>query len=71
MNTLDPKAARILLLDDDEFMLRLLFRMLAQLGYSQLFACDSGEKALQHIVAPEASVRPDLSGYQHAGYGRR
>ena len=56
MNTLDPKAARIVLLDDDEFMLRLLFRMLAQLGYSQLFACESGEQALQHIVAPEASV---------------
>ena len=35
MNTLDPKAARIVLLDDDEFMLRLLFRMLAQLGYSR------------------------------------
>ena len=52
MNTLDPKAARIVLLDDDEFMLRLLFRMLAQLGYSQLFACESGEQALQISSPP-------------------
>src|ERR1700756_5465853 len=56
MNTLDPRSARIVLLDDDEFMLRLLLRMLAQLGYSQLFACESGEQALQHVMAPEPAV---------------
>jgi CheY-like chemotaxis protein len=56
MKPLDPRAARIVLLDDDSFMLTMLARMLAQLGYTEVIACESGEKALQQVAAPEAPV---------------
>jgi EAL domain-containing protein (putative c-di-GMP-specific phosphodiesterase class I)/FixJ family two-component response regulator len=47
----DTTDARIVLLDDDPFMLKLLTRMLAQLGYTRVIACDSGQKALQHVIS--------------------
>jgi EAL domain-containing protein (putative c-di-GMP-specific phosphodiesterase class I)/DNA-binding NarL/FixJ family response regulator len=49
MNPLNPNTARILLLDDDPFMLKLLRRQLAQLGYTQVDALDSGQKALEQL----------------------
>lgn len=54
--SLDPQTARIVLLDDDSFMLRLLTRMLAQLGYSQVVACNCGEEALQQVTGPKCVV---------------
>jgi EAL domain-containing protein (putative c-di-GMP-specific phosphodiesterase class I) len=56
MKTLDPKAAGIVLLDDDPFMLKLLTHMLAQLGYTRVVACDCGEKALQQITGTDEVV---------------
>ncbi len=49
MTALDPTTARIVLLDDEPLMLKLLARMLARLGYTRVVACDSGQKALQHV----------------------
>src|SRR6202790_3315243 len=45
----DPTTTGIVLLDDDPFMLKLLAHMLAQLGYTRVVACDSGQKALQQV----------------------
>ncbi|MDP9008969.1 MAG: EAL domain-containing response regulator [Pseudomonadota bacterium] len=49
MKVPDPKTTGIVLLDDDPFMLKLLTHMLAQLGYSRVVACDSGQKALTQV----------------------
>jgi EAL domain-containing protein (putative c-di-GMP-specific phosphodiesterase class I)/FixJ family two-component response regulator len=51
---LNPNTARILLLDDDPFMLKLLRRQLAQLSYTQVDAFDSGQKALEQINSSKA-----------------
>jgi EAL domain-containing protein (putative c-di-GMP-specific phosphodiesterase class I)/DNA-binding NarL/FixJ family response regulator len=42
-------SAGIVLLDDDPFMLKLLSKMLSQLGYTRVVACDCGQKALQQV----------------------
>jgi EAL domain-containing protein (putative c-di-GMP-specific phosphodiesterase class I)/FixJ family two-component response regulator len=49
MKVLDPATTGIVLLDDDPFMLKLLTHMLAQLGYTRVVACDSGQKALTQV----------------------
>jgi len=49
MKALDAATTGIVLLDDDPFMLKLLTHMLAQLGYTRVVACDSGEKALTRV----------------------
>jgi EAL domain-containing protein (putative c-di-GMP-specific phosphodiesterase class I)/FixJ family two-component response regulator len=49
MNPHPPTDARILLLDDDQFMLKLLTRQLAHLGYKQVHAFDTGERALAQL----------------------
>jgi EAL domain-containing protein (putative c-di-GMP-specific phosphodiesterase class I) len=54
MNSLNQSTARILLLDDDPFMLKLLGRMLAQLSYTQVDAFDSGQKALEQLNSSQA-----------------
>lgn len=46
----DPKTTRILLLDDDPWMLKLLGHFLAQLGYIQVFGYESGPQALQQVA---------------------
>jgi EAL domain-containing protein (putative c-di-GMP-specific phosphodiesterase class I)/FixJ family two-component response regulator len=53
MKAMDPGATEILLLDDDPFMLKLLTVMLAQLGFTRVAVCDSGEKALQRVTDTE------------------
>jgi EAL domain-containing protein (putative c-di-GMP-specific phosphodiesterase class I)/DNA-binding NarL/FixJ family response regulator len=50
MNAMDPGTTELLLLDDDPFMLELLTEMLAQLGYTRVVVCESGEKALQRVI---------------------
>jgi len=49
-------SPRILLLDDDGFMLRLLTRMLAQLGHTNVIAFEDGPKALQELHAGRAPI---------------
>ena len=56
MTALDPKSVRIVLLDDDPFMLKLLTHLLAQLGYTHVVACDCGERALRHIAGTDELV---------------
>ncbi|MDO8894588.1 EAL domain-containing protein, partial [Nitrosomonas sp.] len=49
---------KILILDDDTFMLKLLARMLAKQGYTTVSACDNGRDALKRI--DHADTCPDL-----------
>lgn len=51
-------AIRILLVDDDQFTLKLLGRMLSNLGFIPATACDSGHAALEWIDNP--GNHPDL-----------
>jgi EAL domain-containing protein (putative c-di-GMP-specific phosphodiesterase class I) len=55
MNKLTPE---ILVLDDDPFTLKLLARILANLGYNSVTLCESGHAALKHIDNP--ADRPDM-----------
>lgn len=54
----DPDKIKILILDDDTFMLKLLTRMLAKLGYSSVATCDNGSDALRKI--DQMDTRPEL-----------
>lgn len=54
----DKSAIKILVLDDEPFMLKLLSRILTNLGYTQITACDSGHSALEWIGCPNSP--PDL-----------
>jgi len=54
----DKSALRILVLDDEPFMLKLLTHILSGLGFSQVTACDSGRGALERIDHPDSP--PDL-----------
>ncbi len=60
MATLLPSrsAIRVLVLDDDPFMRKLLAHMLGSLGFDAVTTCDSGPAALQWVDAPGMS--PDL-----------
>jgi len=49
---------KILILDDDTFMLKLLTRMLTKQGYTTVSACDNGRDALKRI--DNADTCPDL-----------
>ncbi len=55
---LDKNDARILVLDDEPFLLKVLSRMLSNLGYLNVATCDNGQAALQ-VVADRAQ-QPDL-----------
>jgi EAL domain-containing protein (putative c-di-GMP-specific phosphodiesterase class I)/AmiR/NasT family two-component response regulator len=48
----------ILALDDEPFMLKLIAKMLATLGYTSVATCDGGNAALELIANPDNS--PDL-----------
>lgn len=54
----EKSAIRILVLDDESFMLKLLTRMLAKLGFVTVKACDSGRVALETFDSPNSP--PDL-----------
>ncbi|MHB8166823.1 MAG: EAL domain-containing response regulator [Sulfuricella sp.] len=49
---------RILVLDDEPFMLKLLGRMLANLGFVSVTTCDNGRAALELVDSPDS--HPDL-----------
>ncbi len=51
----DNSAIKILVLDDEPFMLKLLGYMLANLGFTQVTTCDSGRSALEWIDCPDSS----------------
>lgn len=51
-------AIKILLLDDEPFMLKLLARMLTNLGFDSVKTCDNGRAALMLVDSPE--YHPDL-----------
>src|SRR5450830_1864637 len=49
---------RILALDDEPFMLKLIAHLLAQLGYSYVTTCGSGQAALAQVDCPDSA--PDI-----------
>lgn len=49
---------RILVLDDEPFMLMLLARQLANLGFTQVDTCDNGQTALERV--DDAALAPQL-----------
>lgn len=57
-NNFNKSAIRILLLDDEPFMLKLLGRLLENLGFTALSPYTSGAAALAALAGP--SGRPDL-----------
>ena len=55
---MDKSAIKILILDDESFMQKLLAHMLTGLGFSSVATCDNGFSALQKI--DDLQNRPDL-----------
>lgn len=55
---IDKSVIKILILDDEPFMLKLLARMLANQGFIHVVCCDNGKDALTQLNV--ASTRPDL-----------
>ena len=54
----ERSAIRILVLDDESFMLKLLRRVLVNAGFTNVTLCDSGRSALDHIAARKGG--PDV-----------
>ena len=54
----EKPAIQILIIDDDFFTLKLLIRMLANLGFPHVATCDGGQHALNRIDS--SSRHPDL-----------
>jgi EAL domain-containing protein (putative c-di-GMP-specific phosphodiesterase class I)/CheY-like chemotaxis protein len=52
----DRTAIRILVLDDEHFMLKLHVHMLAGLGFTSVTACDNGSEALVWVDTPGCSA---------------
>lgn len=67
-------AVRILVLDDEPFMLKLLAHMLAAHGYTQVTTCDNGQGALDLIDAADYATdlilcdlnMPEMDGIEFA-----
>lgn len=67
---------KILILDDDTFMLKLLTRMLAKQGYTAVSTCDNGQDALKSIDHPDTCPdlilldlnMPDMDGIEFVRY---
>jgi EAL domain-containing protein (putative c-di-GMP-specific phosphodiesterase class I) len=55
---MDTPDIRILILDDDSFMLKLLTKTLAKLGFSSVTTCESGKLALEYVDSVDN--QPDL-----------
>ncbi|SDZ88300.1 EAL domain-containing response regulator [Nitrosospira multiformis] len=56
----ERSAVKILVLDDESFMLKLLNRILSNLGYASITLCDSGGAALEKIANTDADTVPDV-----------
>jgi EAL domain-containing protein (putative c-di-GMP-specific phosphodiesterase class I)/FixJ family two-component response regulator len=50
---MEKQAIRILIIDDDHFTLKLLGRMLGNLGFTHVSTCSSGYDALEWIDSPD------------------
>ena len=55
---MNQHTIKILILDDDPFVLKLLARMLANLGHTAVSTCDNGRAALELVDSPDDA--PDL-----------
>ncbi len=51
---MDKSKIRILILDDEPFMLKLLHHMLARLGFIEMTVCDNGIAALDWVAASDS-----------------
>jgi EAL domain-containing protein (putative c-di-GMP-specific phosphodiesterase class I)/ActR/RegA family two-component response regulator len=49
---LRPESIRIVIVDDDPFMLKMMTRTLERLGCSQVCACEGGEAGIRQLSAP-------------------
>lgn len=58
---IDKSAIRILVLDDEPFMITLIAHMLAKQGFTQVTTCDSARTALQWVDNPEHAPNLILS----------
>ena len=56
----EQSAVKILVLDDESFMLKLLNRILSNLGYGSITLCDSGRAALEKIANADADTVPNV-----------
>lgn len=54
----ERSAIKILILDDEQFMLKLLARMLTNQGFTSVICCDNGRDALAQV--DNEATRPDL-----------
>jgi EAL domain-containing protein (putative c-di-GMP-specific phosphodiesterase class I) len=67
---LEKSAVRILVLDDESFMLKLLSRILSNLGYTAVTLCDSGGAALERIAETGSNLilldlnMPEMDGIE-------
>lgn len=74
MNSAAP--IKILILDDDTFMLKLLSKMLSKQGYADIVTCDNGSDALKKIDQTETCPdlilldlnMPDMDGIEFVRY---
>jgi EAL domain-containing protein (putative c-di-GMP-specific phosphodiesterase class I) len=55
---MEDLTIKILALDDEPFMLKLIEKMLATMGYTSVVTCEGGPEALESIANPDDS--PDL-----------
>jgi EAL domain-containing protein (putative c-di-GMP-specific phosphodiesterase class I)/DNA-binding NarL/FixJ family response regulator len=55
---MDRSDIRVLVLDDEPFVLKLMARMLTNLGFAQVCICQSGDEALAQVDVPDSV--PDL-----------
>ncbi|MEI6708895.1 MAG: EAL domain-containing response regulator [Methylococcales bacterium] len=53
---LEKSTLKFLLVDDEPFMLKLLSRILSNLGYTQITSCESGSDALDWLEQPDYSA---------------
>ena len=65
---IERSVVKILVLDDESFMLKLLSRILSNLGFTSVILCDSGRAALEKID-DGCTAEPDPAGSEHAGNG--
>lgn len=52
---MNKSVFKILVVDDDSFMHKLLNHMLADLGYTKVYNAENGQDALEHVDSPDGS----------------
>ena len=64
---MNKSTIRILVLDDESFMLKLLAHMLAGLGFTSVTTCDNGSEALQYVSVGDSPPNLILLDLQMPG----